>query len=74
MNMAFPSATNAAIAGRSGTLMECGGKRSATPLSYARKSPAASEPSLRSKAVSPLRSATALQIPRRVGVFSAPRR
>ena len=65
MNMAFLGATNAASAGRSGTRMECGGKRSATPLSYARKSPAATEPSPRSKAVSPLRFATALHIPRR---------
>jgi hypothetical protein len=45
----------------SGTILDCGGKRSATPLSHERTITEPRPSPLRSKAVSPLRSATALQ-------------
>ena len=43
------------------SVLECGGKRSATPLSSARCARKISSGSVRAKAVSPLRSATAVQ-------------
>jgi hypothetical protein len=43
------------------SVMDCGGKRSATPLSHARRFSVIRKFPVRPKAVSPLRSATALQ-------------
>jgi hypothetical protein len=50
--------------------LDCGGKRSATPLSHARHWFDLSEHLVRPKAVSPLRSATALQEPSKARVAS----
>ena len=44
-----------------GSVLDCGGKRSATPLSSARQPKKNSTGFVRAKAVSPLRSATAVQ-------------
>ena len=44
-------------------VLDCGGKRSSTPLSPALKLFSTREPSVRPKALSPLRSASALQDP-----------
>jgi hypothetical protein len=51
-----------ALARQTQRILECGGKRSATPLSPARRVPSSRRPLARTKAPSPLRSAGALQI------------
>jgi len=50
----------AKVVGESAHIMECGGKRSATPPSHARSVLRFPKPLARPKAVSPLRSATAV--------------
>jgi hypothetical protein len=56
------AARSSFVTGQRASVLDCGGKRSATPLSHARKSFALRIFLVRPKAPSPLRSAGALQI------------